>query len=468
MVWSAASNSRTRMKSHHAAASMGRSGLARNSSSGVSQCLAGSEQDARGASLRRPPSCDSAPNAGLNGTLRRPPSCDSGVAPPATPPAHRSSSAPGGPRALVGAATLPNFGKGGENQDSYVASSNSSGSKCLVGVFDGHGEKGRIISEFARSAIPKYLFGNRDLHADPLAAFENAFHETQRQIERLRGADAQQSGTTAVAAYQHRDRLFVANVGDSRAVLGRCDTAQEGGATGSRRGTPTTALRAIELSSDQKPGRADERRRILDRGGVVKQSAYPVRQGIGAPRLVPMGPERVWDSTGRCGLCVSRSLGDLGMRPFVTAAPEVSERQLGPQDRLLVLGSDGVWDHIGSQEAVNIAAQHRDPAAAAREITDVARQRWHTATQGQLSDDITAVVVHLDRRQAQQPQQDPHSAAPLPPQLPGVGSDLAMTQPRSREGLRRTQQRLPALEQTRPVSKDRQRLPTGLVTAGRR
>jgi len=433
MVWSAASNSRTRMKSHHAAASMGRSGLARNSSSGVSQCLAGSEQDARGASLRRPPSCDSAPNAGLNGTLRRPPSCDSGVAPPATPPAHRSSSAPGGPRALVGAATLPNFGKGGENQDSYVASSNSSGSKCLVGVFDGHGEKGHHISELAKSALPKYLFGSRDLHVDPVAAFEGAYRETQRQIERLRGADAQQSGTTAVAAYQHRDRLFVANVGDSRAVLGRCDTAQEGGATGSRRGTPTTALRAIELSSDQKPGRADERRRILDRGGVVKQSAYPVRRGAGAPRLVPMGPERVWDRDGRCGLCVSRSLGDLGMRPYVTAEPEVSERQLGPQDRLLVLGSDGVWDHVGSQEAVNIAAQHRDPTTGSREIARVARERWYSETQGQVSDDITALVVHLE---------------PQPPQLPAVAPSTP-TMLRARENHRKQGHRLPVLDTRR-------------------
>lgn len=360
---------------------------------------------------------------------------------------------------MVGAASLPNFGKGGENQDTYVSSSNSSGSKCLVGVFDGHGEKGRHISEFARTAIARHLFGNRELHLDPAAALESAYHETQRQIERLRNADAQHSGTTAVAAYQHRDRLFVANVGDSRVVLGRCE--REGGDMG--RSTPTNSLRAIELSSDQKPGRSDERRRILEQGGVVQQSAYPVRQAVGGARLVPMGPERVWDNTGRCGLCVSRSLGDLGMRPFVTAVPEVSERQLDPKDRLLVLGSDGVWDRIGSQEAVNIAAQHRDPATGAREIANVARQRWHTETQGQLSDDITAVVVHLDQRPIQQQHQDPHSPSSLPPQIP----DFHGTLPRSREGSRRTQ-RLPALDGSRPGSNDRPRLPAGLVAAGRR
>lgn len=31
--------------------------------------------------------------------------------------------------------------------------------------------------------------------------------------------------------------------------------------------------------------------------------------GFGPPVLVRVGPERVWDKTGRCGLCVTRSLG---------------------------------------------------------------------------------------------------------------------------------------------------------------
>merc|ERR1719468_1375283 len=49
-----------------------------------------------------------------------------------------------------------------------------------------------------------------------------------------------------------------------------------------------------------------------------------------------------------------------------------------------------------SQEAVEIAVRHKEATAAAREITGVARQRWMAETQGQLSDDITAVVCHLD------------------------------------------------------------------------
>lgn len=273
-----------------------------------------------------------------------------------------------------------------------MTSASPSGSKCFVGVFDGHGEKGQVISNFARNAITKSLFNHKELHTDPKTALEHAYDEAQRQIERSVGPDASYSGTTAVAAYRHRDRLLVANVGDSRAVLGCINSAR--GASGG--GNSGGGMKAVELSSDHKPSRPDEKRRITEKGGIVQQSAIPVQTKGGGLRFMRMGPERVMDKGGMGGLAVSRSLGDLSLRPYVIAVPEVQERRLSNRDKLLILGSDGVWDHISSQEAVNIASKHSDPAQAARVITNIAQRRWHAETQGMLSDDITAVVVHLD------------------------------------------------------------------------
>jgi len=302
--------------------------------------------------------------------------------PPSTPAHQRSAS---GPRPSVGASTLANFGKGTENQDAYVMTSNNCGSKCLVGVFDGHGEKGRHISTFVRTALSKRLLGHETLHSDPKAALEGAYRDTQKLIEKMHGPDAHESGTTAVAAYQHHDRLYVANVGDSRAVLGRCDTARK----------DAQALRAVELSSDQKPSRTDEKQRILAAGGRVEQSSVPVRT-VNGVRWLRMGPERVMDKTVMGGLAMSRSLGDLSLRPYVSSQPEFMERRLDSRDKVLVVGSDGVWDRLSSQEAIEIAGKQGDPSAAAREITRLSRQRWHAETEGLLSDDITAVVVHLE------------------------------------------------------------------------
>ena len=124
---------------------------------------------------------------------------------------------------------------------------------------------------------------------------------------------------------------------------------------------------------------------------------------------------------------MTRSLGDLGMHPcvgrprtaralllllpdsreslrvslspsypfrYISAKPEMRAKTLDARDRVLVLGSDGIFDFVGSQEAINIAARHQDPEAAAREITRTAHSRW--LSNERMSDDCTAVVVRLD------------------------------------------------------------------------
>eukprot|EP00931_Biecheleriopsis_adriatica_P051288 TRINITY_DN29729_c0_g1_i2.p1 TRINITY_DN29729_c0_g1~~TRINITY_DN29729_c0_g1_i2.p1 ORF type:complete len:442 (-),score=57.29 TRINITY_DN29729_c0_g1_i2:55-1326(-) len=287
--------------------------------------------------------------------------------PPTTPSSLRRGDKGDSPvlRAIVGSSSIANFGKGDENQDTFVATCSESGSKCFVGVFDGHGEQGKKISHFARNAMSKSLFSNSDLHTEPVAALEAAYRDTQEKIEREHRHQAELSGTTAVAAYQHRNRLIVANVGDSRAVLGRCESA-------------SSSLQAVELSSDQKPSRPDERQRVLAAGGTVDQMSIPVLQR-GGVRWIRAGPERVMDKQGMGGLAMSRSLGDLRLHPYV-----------------LVLATDGVWDQLTSQEAVDIANKHEDPRIAAREITGISRHRWQIATEGQMSDDITVVVVRLN------------------------------------------------------------------------
>eukprot|EP00746_Dinoflagellata_sp_MGD_P067750 gnl/MRDRNA2_/MRDRNA2_27971_c0_seq1.p1 gnl/MRDRNA2_/MRDRNA2_27971_c0~~gnl/MRDRNA2_/MRDRNA2_27971_c0_seq1.p1 ORF type:complete len:445 (-),score=52.20 gnl/MRDRNA2_/MRDRNA2_27971_c0_seq1:35-1210(-) len=298
------------------------------------------------------------------------------------------------PRAVCGAASICNVGKGGENQDSFVTTANPSGSKAFVGVFDGHGERGHHLSQFARSALTMNLFNDGNLHSNPKAAFDNAYRATQEQIIGHHGREhAGDSGTTAIAAYKNRNNLFVANVGDSRAVLGRCQTATSSASRGGNKGGK---LVAVELSSDQKPCRPDEKKRILEQGGRVHQGMFPVQTPLGGCRFIPMGPERVIDRTGISGLAMSRALGDLNMHPYVSSRPELCEKRLDKKDKVVILGSDGVWDHVSSQEAVDIASRHADAAAAARDITNIARQRWVQETQGALTDDITAVVMRLD------------------------------------------------------------------------
>lgn len=44
--------------------------------------------------------------------------------------------------------------------------------------------------------------------------------------------------------------------------------------------------------------------------------------------------------------------------PYLDAMPEIIYHKLRPQDRFLILGTDGLWDELGNKEAVRIAGEH--------------------------------------------------------------------------------------------------------------
>jgi cGMP-dependent protein kinase len=277
----------------------------------------------------------------------------------------------------VGADTVNSRGKGYHgNQDRFVHRNGNGEAALFAGVFDGHGMQGDKVAEYAKDFLSKEVL-NRVSSFGPEKALSTAFETTSKQLEARKDV-ATYSGTTAVTAlFPDPNSILVANCGDSRAVLGRKGSSGK--------------LQAVDLSRDHTPGCPDERRRIEALKSRIHQSMVPV-----GGSAVPMGPERVWDKTGMCGLGVSRSLGDLHMAPFVSQMPEITQKKLDPYDRVVILASDGVWGQMSSQQAVEIAGKHTSPTKAAQEITQVCRQRWLNETGSRMCDDITAVVVNID------------------------------------------------------------------------
>ena len=54
-------------------------------------------------------------------------------------------------------------------------------------------------------------------------------------------------------------------------------------------------------------------------------------------------------------LAVSRAIGDHCLRPYVIPEPELLMVDRTPEDEVLVMASDGLWDVINNQEAVDMA-----------------------------------------------------------------------------------------------------------------
>lgn len=44
--------------------------------------------------------------------------------------------------------------------------------------------------------------------------------------------------------------------------------------------------------------------------------------------------------------------------PYLDVSPEITYHKLRPQDRFLILGTDGLWDELGSEEAVWLIGEH--------------------------------------------------------------------------------------------------------------
>jgi len=95
---------------------------------------------------------------------------------------------------------------------------------------------------------------------------------------------------------------------------------------------------------------------------------------------------------------MTRSIGDLVAKQVgVICDPEISTKQLRPKDKFVVLASDGIWDRIPNQEAMELVVPYFEKGGAqgaVNKLVEVATEKWQTE-QGMI-DDITVLVVFLN------------------------------------------------------------------------
>ncbi|OMJ74194.1 hypothetical protein SteCoe_26949 [Stentor coeruleus] len=266
------------------------------------------------------------------------------------------------------------------NQDNWLISQRLQGLKgqYLFAVCDGHGDKGHKVSSLIREQLPLSIENSLSSSETPDSNLEDLITSgIQNAVSSIENSDIDLkfSGSTLVAVLIRGPKIICANIGDSRAVLGTCDRSGN--------------WQAIELSNDHKPFRPDEAKRINMAGGIVRQ--FQTING----ELV--GPLRVW-STDRDipGLAMTRSIGDLASRKSgIISDPEIVIRNIQAEDKFLVLATDGIWEFISSQEAVDIVKDvwaYGKSEACCEKLLETARKRWQKES---VVDDITVLVAFL-------------------------------------------------------------------------
>lgn len=109
-------------------------------------------------------------------------------------------------------------------QDTHLIVENLFGNPeyCLFGIFDGHGSEGRKASDFAKVTFPVVISELAEQFlTDPVAALKTSFAMVNSKMIENPALDAYMSGTTCSIAFCSKDTIVVANVGDSRVVLGQ-------------------------------------------------------------------------------------------------------------------------------------------------------------------------------------------------------------------------------------------------------
>ncbi|XP_031553359.1 protein phosphatase 1F-like [Actinia tenebrosa] len=224
-------------------------------------------------------------------------------------------------------------------------------SLAFFAVYDGHG--GVDAANYASANLHVFLSMNENLHTDPGLALYETFMMTDECFGLKARTEGLKSGCTAVTVLISNDTLHVAWLGDSQAVLSK------GG-------------EAVILMEPHKPDQKDEKDRIEALGGCV----------------VYFGAWRV-----NGNLSVSRAIGDVEHKPYISGEPCLSEFTLEGDEEFVVLACDGLWDTVGREEVVKLVNAHvaegNDRGTAAKLLVDTAKRAGS-------SDNISVIVVFLD------------------------------------------------------------------------
>ena len=254
------------------------------------------------------------------------------------------------------------------NQDSFIIKvdkNNNNENEYTLGVFDGHGAEGHLVSQ----AIKQFFTNCSYFDYHNKSMIVPLFASLSKIINNSTYFDSIGSGSTVVLIHITQEKIISMNCGDSRAIL------------------ITKKQNIVPLSRDHKPELPEERTRIEASGGRVD-------------KIYGMGPYRVWfKNEDYPGLAMSRSIGDkLAHKVGVSDIPEIKEFNIEDLAPLaIIVASDGIWEFMPNEDVKNIVMNYsysKDANLCSKKLVEKARLIWQGT--GYAIDDITCIVAFFE------------------------------------------------------------------------
>ncbi|CAN4079745.1 unnamed protein product [Withania somnifera] len=280
-----------------------------------------------------------------------------------------------------------------------------------VGVYDGHGgpQASRFIKNNLFPQLQKLASEEGGLSEDVIRKAFDAIEEGFLCLVKESWLDQPKIasvGSCCLVGAISKDKLYVANLGDSRAVLGRRVVAGQM--------DDSAVVVAERLSIDHNVGVEEVRKEV--------EALHP------DDSHVVVNTRGIWRIKGI--IQVSRSIGDVYLkkpefsrdplfiqygypiplkRPVISAEPSILIRKMTPEDLFLIFASDGLWEQLSDEEAVDIVLKNPrtgiakrlvraalDGAAEKKEMRYEDLKRLEKGQRRHIHDDITVIVIYLD------------------------------------------------------------------------
>ncbi|KAI3508634.1 hypothetical protein L1887_23643 [Cichorium endivia] len=293
-----------------------------------------------------------------------------------------------------------------------LSSIQSSPQGTFVGIYDGHAgpEASRFCNDRLFNNIKKFTSENEGMSADVI---QKAYLATDEEFislvesQWLNSPKMASVGSCCLVGIICNGVLYIANAGDSRAVLARKEKDFNG-------------FKGIRVSEEHNASYESVREEL--------RSLHP-----NDPNIVAL-KHNVWRVRGL--IQISRSIGDAYLkkpelnkepllpkfilsepfsRPILKAEPAVLVQKLTPEDQFLIFASDGLWEHLTDQEAVDFVksnpqngiarklvkeALHK--AAKKREMRYSDLKKVESGIRRHFHDDITVIVLFLNNHSSPQ------------------------------------------------------------------
>ncbi|KAK7854993.1 probable protein phosphatase 2C 46 [Quercus suber] len=276
----------------------------------------------------------------------------------------------------------------------------------FIGIYDGHGgpETSRYIYDHLFQHLKRLTSEQQSMSVDVIRKAYQATEEGFLSVVTKQWPMNPQIaavGSCCLVGVICGGTLYIANLGDSRAVLGRLVRS-------------TGEVLAIQLSAEHNVGIESVRQEMF--------SLHPDDSHVVVLK------HNVWRVKGL--IQISRSIGDVYLKkaefnreplytkfrlrgpfkmPILSSDPSISMHELQPHDQFLIFASDGLWEHLSNQEAVDIVQNHPrngiarrlvkvalQEAAKKREMRYTDLKKIDRGVRRHFHDDITVIVVFLD------------------------------------------------------------------------